>query len=214
MRTCLLLISAIACTVMHAQDTTRLKPVDVDYMLRGYFYASSFGPSYLNGYGGWGHSENEVEAFRTTPERTGLEILVDTSQVVPLDSVYEGHLVVLRNHGPDTAYFPAQDSRLYMWAQAMRAESFADIEYLPSSWCGNSYHTLFLAPGRQWTFVMPKYTGRRTARMRLALQYEDEFDAEERRTIYSHTFSGGVNKGQFTQKQGHSAHDIMDPYND
>lgn len=197
-----------------AQSADHLKPVDVNFMLRGYFYASSEGPESLDALGGWGGSNNTSIAFRSIAARSGVEILVDTTRVVPLDGAYKGYLVTLRNHGPDTAFFPAQDSRLYMWTQALKGKDHRDIEYLPSSWCGNSYHTLFLAPGQQWTFVMPKYEGRMETRLRLALQLGKAFDREERQMVYSHTFPGGVNKGQFKHKQGHTPQGLMDPYFD
>ena len=197
-----------------AQTPGSLKPVDVNYMVRGYFHASSQGPGYLEGYGGWGGSSNTPSTFVPTSGHTAVEILVDTTSTVPLDSNYRGRSVVVRNNGPDTAFFPAQDSRLYMWTQALRTDSFADIEYLPSSWCGNSYHTLFLAPGEEWHFVMPAYEGRKPTRMRLVLEYREAFGSETERTVHSHTFPGGVNKGQFTQKQGHQPVGLMDPYND
>ncbi|MDQ3100752.1 MAG: hypothetical protein M3R08_05150 [Bacteroidota bacterium] len=201
----------MTCTL--GQSRGQLKTVDVNYMLRGYFYAASEGPESLNGPGGWGGASNGSIRSISTSGRTGIEIFVDTSRTVPMDSVYKGTLVRVRNHGPDTVFFPAQDSRLYMWTQALRSKEYADIEYLPSSWCGNSYHTLFLAPGEHWEFVMPKYEGRINTRLRLALKTGHAFDLEGS-TLYSHSFPGAVNKGQFKHKQGHAPQGLMDPYLD
>lgn len=195
------------------QAPAQLKPVDVDFQVRGYFYASSVDAPHLDGLGGWGGSANGPSTFTTVPGRTGLEINVDTTGVVALDSIHQGLVVTLRNHGPDTAFFPAQDSRLHMWAQALRGGDYADIEYLPSSWCGNSYHTLYLAPGEYWSFTMPKYKGKQLTRLRLVLEYQQVLDGE-RLPLYSHTFPGAVNRGQFSTKQGHVPQSIMDPYND
>lgn len=214
MRTLTFLVLAALCTALRGQAPAKLKTVDVDFMMRGYFYASSKGPSALNGYGGWGGSRNAAGSFSPALGRTGVEILVDTTSTVPLDSLYRGRAVVVRNNGPDTVFFPAQDSRLNMWTQALLTDSFADIEYLPSSWCGNSYHTLFLAPGQEWRFTMPEYAGRKPARLRLVLECGEAFSDAPRQRILSHTFPGGVNKGQFSQKQGHRPNGLMDPYND
>src|SRR5262245_6692039 len=141
-----LLLSVLVHFAGHAAaQADTLKAVNVNYMTRGYFYASSAGPEYLNGLGGWGDSDNPSRPADPIPGRTGLEVIVDTTTVVPLVKKYRGQAVVVRNNGPDTIFFPAQDSRLYVKAQVLRGSSFKDIEYFPSSWCGNSYHTLFLA---------------------------------------------------------------------
>lgn len=196
------------------QQPVELKPMDVDFMVRGYFYASSQGPEHLDGYGGWGGSGNASVRSAQPSSASGLEIAVDTLNVVPLDSVYRGQRVWLRNHGPDTVFFPAQDSRLGMWTQALRTDSFADIEYLPSSWCGNSYHTLYLAPGEEWSFVMPRYEGRILTRLRLVVEYKKDPEDETASLFFGPTFPGRVNKAQFSRKQGHQPQGIMDPYND
>lgn len=192
-----------------------LAKVDIHYMLRGYFYASSTFDPDLAGFGGWGGSENGSEQFAPLNGRSGPEVLVDSARISPFAGTHEGHTVILRNHGPDTLYFPAQDSRLYMKAQAKRHDTFRDIEYLPTSWCGNSYHTLYLAPGEQWEFTMPKYNGKKATRLRLELQYQRTAGHNAvNDTLYSHSFPGSVNGGQFTKKQGHHPQSIMDPYSE
>jgi hypothetical protein len=197
-----------------AQAPVDLKPVDVDFMVRGYFIASSQGPSELNGFGGWGGSGNVSVRSAMSTDAAGLRIEVDTLRTVPMDSIYRGQRVWLRNEGPDTVFFPAQDSRLAMWTQSLRNDTFADIEYLPSSWCGNSYHTLYLAPGEEWSFVMPKYEGRKPTRLRLVVEWKEHPGQEGVRRLFSTTFPGGVNKGQYSRKQGHQPQGLMDPYND
>ncbi|MBP6391103.1 MAG: hypothetical protein KA352_09425 [Flavobacteriales bacterium] len=192
-----------------------LKKVNVDYMLRGYFYAASADYPELAGAGGWGGSGNGSHQFTAVAGGKGLEILVDTTAVVPFATEFEGFKVIMRNHGPETLYFPAQDSRLDMKTQAMRADTFADIEYLPGSWCGNSYHTLYLAAGEQWEFTMPKYGGKRSTRLRLEVRYGREPDRHEGiEAVYSHTLPGAVNDGQFSEKQGHNPQGLMDPYDE
>jgi hypothetical protein len=196
-----------------AQSST-LKPVAVKYMVRGYFYASSQGPAELNGHGGWGRSSNGSARFIPSAGAIGLQVLVDTSSVVPLDSLHEGRRVTVRNNGPDTIYFPAQDSRLYMKAQAKQGGVFRDIEYLPSSWCGNSYHTLFLAPGEQWQFVMPNYSGPLKTSLRLELAYRTTAEGDDEKLLYSHPFPGSVHPKQFSEKKEYQPGGLMDPYND
>jgi len=193
--------------------TKDLKKVNINFMLRSYFYAASEDLPELAGLGGWGGSDNSSRPFTPVPGKVGLEILVDSTAIVPFAGEYEGHKVTMRNHGPATLYFPAQDSRLNMKAQALRVDSFADIEYIPNSWCGNSHHTLYLAAGEQWEFTMPKYEGKKATRMRLEVQYGHQSDRREgMEVVYSHTFPGRVNPKQFMEKQGYSPGGVMDPY--
>ena len=85
------------------------------------------------------------------------------------------------------------------------------IEYLPSSWCGNSYHTVFLGPKQYWEFAAPRYNGKIKTRLRIRLEWQkSQF---QKLTIYSNEFDGSVNAKQFTVQQGHQPTNIMDPYN-
>lgn len=197
----------------NAQKEGKLTPYKVDHLTRGYFHASSNGPAELNGYGGWGGSSNGSTTFAPRENRTGLVLTVDTTRVVPFYEKYQGRVVELCNYGPDTLYFPAQDSRLYMKTLAKKKGQYADIEYLPSSWCGNSYHTLFLAPGEKWSFVMPKYSGPKTTRMRLELHYKRSLMGEDL-VLHSHEFPGTVNMKQFSKKMGYQPKGLMDPYDE
>ena len=104
--------------------------------------------------------------------------------------------------------FEAEDSRLAIIREAVGEDGeFHPIEYLPNSWCGNSYHTIFLPAGQAWSFVAPQYQGTLTTQMRFRLEHKGE-------TLYSNTFEGQVNLSQFKGKQGHQPTNIMDPYNE
>ncbi len=207
-------IAALLIGHLGMAQTSTLKPFTVKYMVRGHFHASSKGPAELNGHGGWGGSSNGSARFTPSSGPIGLQVLVDSSRVVPWDSLYEGRMVTVRNNGPDTLYFPAQDSRLHMKAQAKKDGSFSDIEYLPSSWCGNSYHTLFLAPGEQWQFVMPNYSGPLKTSLRLELAYRTTAEGVEEKLLHSQPFPGSVHPEQFSEKKEYRPGGIMDPYND
>jgi hypothetical protein len=95
-----------------------------------------------------------------------------------------------------------------------------DIEYLPSSWCGNSYHTLTLEKMNYWAFTTPKYEGEIKTKLRIELKYLDPKEKSGKRrnrkemTIYSNEFEGSINPGQFWNKQPYYPNGIMDPYYD
>ena len=134
---------------------------------------------------------------------------------------YEGLKVYVVNCTNKAIMFSTQDSRLYMKMQAMdKNGEWKDIEYLPSSWCGNSYYTINLDPEAYWTFIVPAYHGDFKTRMRIVLNYVDPSDKNEQRykrkeiAIYSNEFEGSVNPGQFWRKNSYTTQGIMDPYND
>lgn len=113
----------------------------------------------------------------------------------------------------DTIFFDAQDSRLTMKLQAIdRNGDWRDIEYLPSSWCGNSYHFLYLPTDHYWKFVIPVYHGKIKTRIRAALSYKKSIVGASL-WLYSNEFEGSINAGQFSKLPKYSPKGIMDPYN-
>ena len=86
-----------------------------------------------------------------------------------------------------------------------------DIEYLPSSWCGNSYHKIDLEPNAYWSFVIPEYRGAFQTKIRAELKYLDKANKQEK-IIYSNAVDATVNPGQFWNKRTYHPSGIMDPY--
>lgn len=84
------------------------------------------------------------------------------------------------------------------------------VEYLPLSWCGNSYHMVFPDPKQYWEFAAARYTGKFKTRLRFRLQWQKS--DTQKLTVYSNEFDGSVNAKQFTVKQEHTPGSIMDPY--
>ncbi|MBL7973292.1 MAG: hypothetical protein JNJ85_00170 [Candidatus Kapabacteria bacterium] len=108
-----------------------------------------------------------------------------------------------------------------MKVQALNSKGeWKDIEYLPSSWCGNSYHTLTLNSKHYWTFLTPVYEGEFKTKLRIELKYIDPTDKSEKRrdkneiTVYSNEYEGSINPGQFWNKREYYPSGLMDPYND
>jgi len=203
------------------QETNNiLKTLNIDYMNRGYFYAYSKPNN--NDIGGFGGSRNFPLTITTEnfPINT-LSIVVDQNKQDTIQNTYIGYKVFVSNNSKTNIDFNAQDSRLYMKVQAQNDKGiWKDIEYLPSSWCGNSYHTLTLEKMNYWTFTTPKYEGELKTKLRIELNYIDPKDKTEKRrnrkeiTIYSNEFEGSINPGQFWNKQQYYPNGIMDPYND
>ena len=191
--------------------------LNIDYMNRGYFYASSPYKEELAGFDGWGGSGNDFQKiFESNKFESGkLNMTVNPKEKEKYWDTYEGMKMYVANTAQDTFYFDAQDSRLYLKIQAQdKNGSWKDIEYLPSSWCGNSYHSLFLPSAHFWEFVIPQYEGEFKTKLRAELLYKKSKDQKEDDVLYSNEFDGSINPGQFWRKSPYYPSGLMDPYND
>ncbi|MGI4872803.1 MAG: WG repeat-containing protein [Janthinobacterium lividum] len=192
-------------------------PLNLDYMRRSYYYAASPSLRRYAGAGGWGASGTMPHVAPLLLMATSA-ISVSVAPQATADAFApgaEGHRVAITNSTADTVVFDAQDSRLYMAVQALNAQGqWHDIEYIPSSFCGNSYHQVFLAPGQYWQLTVPAYTGQQPTLLRVRVRHRHTpTSRRESVTVYSNSFVGSVNPAQFWRKPGYSPQDIMDPYN-
>lgn len=195
--------------------------LNIDVMNRGYFYAHS--KPHKRDLGGFGGSDNEPQPIskkNNFPENK-LSVIVTPNLKDTIFHNYVGMNVFIANTSKHQFDFNAQDSRLYMKVQALDQKGqWQDIEYLPSSWCGNSYHILSLESKKFWTFLTPVYEGDFKTKLRIELKYIDPEDKSENRwdkkeiTIYSNEYEGSINPGQLWRKGGYRNGGIMDPYND
>jgi hypothetical protein len=214
--------------VWQEKENSKIDRLDIDYMNRGSFYAASESKSIENNWDllGWGRSKNnekQIEAKISAAENA-FSVITKTDEPVNLhDGKVKGFKVYIVNNSQDTVFFMAQDSRLSMNMQALdKSGKWQDIEYLPSSWCGNSYHTLALDPQRLWEFSAPFYKGSFKTQLRFKLLYkktkgrgiEIGTGIAKELEVYSNEFLGSVNPGQFWRKPGYSPNGLMDPYND
>ena len=193
-------------------DTTfsNLKNIDIKFMLRGYFYALSSIED-KDAPGGFGGSDNKAKKISENKQLEsvhGLKLIIDTTSHIDFAEKFKGQKVYLINKsGVDTG-FEASDSRLSIAAEAFYKGTWSSIEYLPSSWCGNSYHKVYLKNNEYWEFNVPRYLGQIKVKLRYRL------DAGPGNKLYSNVVTAFINKKQFSVKQGHSPNTIMDPYND
>jgi hypothetical protein len=205
--------------VWKARDTTpSLTDLNIDYMLRGQFCAYS-SPDTIGQEqqgGGWSISRNIPR--RQTPrqfEDNKLNLTIDTQKIDTFSRSFNGFPIYLSNTTADTCAFHAQDSRLYMKIQAQdKHGDWKDINYLPSSWCGNSYHIINLEPGAYWKFMMPRFEGDISTILRLRLEYIDKGNPKENKILYSNSIKGNINPAQFWNKQRYYPQGLMDPYFD
>lgn len=199
------------------REVTEVRNQNIDYMLRGHFYAHS--KSDEDDLGGFANSDNSPQKIdKSLPSKKGsLSVFVDTAKNEIIGSLYNGYRVYVMNGSKKEIAFPAQDSRLYMKVQAMDLKGdWRDIEYLPTSWCGNSYHTLTLESNYLWTFLTPVFDGAFKTKLRIELKYKNSAASgqDNEQTVYSNEFESRINPGQFWNKTAYNPNGIMDPYND
>lgn len=177
-------------------------------MLRGYCHGDS---EEWEGLGGHARSENRPRALpaaeRERHQAVALVLRLETRTTFRGTRGFELGLV---NGTQEKQGFSASDSRLPIVQEAQDREGkWRPIEYLPSSWCGNSYHTVFLQPGQQWVFAVPRYEGPFATKLRFRLDR-----GQGQPPLYSAEFEGSIHESQFTAKEGHQAENLMDPYED
>jgi len=183
--------------------------VNVKFKLRGYFYAGS---SQIDSTAAGGFYKAENSPKKITSEiakyssSNTLNIIVKPKLLAEFKKGIQGFKVFVVNKSNKIQELPAQDSRLYLKRQVFYNNKWQDVEYLPSSWCGNSYHNVYIKPNEYWDFIAPCTAGKIEAKFRFKLSVNPNS------TIYSNEFTGSFNKGQLKHEQGYKPIGIMDPY--
>ena len=184
--------------------------LNVKFKLRGYFYA---GTSQVDSLAPRGFAVDQnspkitVKKINRFSRDKKFQIVVKSDSVSEFTKGVKGFKVFVINRTDSLVGLPAQDSRLYLKRQVFHDGKWKDIEYLPSSWCGNSYHTVFIKPNEYWDFNVPCLTGKIEAKFRFELLVNENL------IIHSNEFKGSFNKKQLKKEQGHNPLGIMDPYN-
>jgi hypothetical protein len=183
------------------------KDLNLDYMLRGYIFGGTAVED-AKALGGFGGSSNVPKKLNGTFSFTeqGFFLKIDTLKRSVFAEKFNGYTLYIVNRSDSTVKLDASDSRLYVLAEAFVDNKWQPIEYFPSSWCGNSYHRVYIKSGQYWDFSIPKYTGSIHTRIRYRLTIATG------KYLYSNEISARINRKQLTEKQGHNPTGIMDPY--
>jgi hypothetical protein len=181
--------------------------LNIEVMRHGGVYAKSSIPDSLAP-GGFGGSDNyplTINESLAVAEQ-GLFLKIDTAEVLDIQGLCNGYKFYIVNKADTVIPFSASDSRLSVLAEVLVDGKWSPIEYLLSSGCGNSYHTVYLKPGEYWEFEVPKFTGviQSKLRYRLELRYGVY--------LYSNEINTSFNKAQLTNKQSYNSQNLMDPY--
>ena len=196
--------------------TPHARYLNMDQLNRATYGAASPNLRRYRGAGGWGRADNQPKRLPgapITPGQLRVSVAAQTADTL-YAGLFTGHRLCISNATSDTVVFDAQDSMLDLVLQTRDPTgNWRDIEYLPSSFCGNSYHTLFLAPGQYWQLAVPAYTGSQPTHLRAKLTPRYARNGQIPRVWYSNEFTGSVNLAQFWRKRGYAfSNDIMNPY--
>lgn len=214
MKTILTLLFSII-TISLTQAEQPLKDLNVKWTSRANCLAGS-NMEDKQAPGGFATSENMPQSIPTNlPPQTGkLSLFVHTNEIIPFATSYKGYALYLLNNTSETVPFQASDSRLSIIRQAMDTDGkWKPIEYLPQSWCGNSFHKVFLKKTQCWKFPVPIYHGTQKTKFRFILKSgHGTGGGTESPVLISNEFEGSLNPEQFTVKEGHKPSNLMDPY--
>lgn len=193
-------------TIAFSQNT---EEINVKYMLRGYFYAGTDTED-RSAPGGYGSSSNSPQKIgnRIQGEKGKFSMYIDASQSSVFWEKYSGYKLYVVNQSGKRVKVRAQDSRIPVVAEVLVGSEWKAIEYLPSSWCGNSYHNVSINNNKYWEFNIPKYTGSEKTKLRYRLQINAE------QTIYSNEIDVSYNPEQLTVKRPYRPSGLMDPYDE
>ena len=161
--------------------------------------------------GGYARSDNwpkKIDAADPSlPDGAYLEITGASKE--PFLGRFEGLEIGLVNNGKEKLVLPASDSRIQLFQEALDSDGqWKPVEFFPSSWCGNSYHDVFLEPGHYFSFVVPKYSG--PVKTKLRFRLKEGSGAGE---LVSGEYDGGIHAEQLVrgEKPRRGARSIMDP---
>lgn len=186
-----------------------LVDLNIDYMLRGSIYAgtSITDSTALGGFGRSNNAPKKMDESKSFSE-SGLFLKIDTSELVSIYSKFNAYKFYIGNNSDSTIALLASDSRLYVVAEVYYKNQWHPIEYVPSSWCGNSYHRVYLRQKEYWEFVVPKFSGKIKTKLRYSLKVHTML------YIYSNEIDASFNLEQLTEKRDYQPSGLMDPYND
>ncbi len=201
---------ALLLFILISQNSFGQECLNVKFKLRGYFHVgtSQIDTTALGGFYKDKNAPKKLTLENTSLfEKNKLQVIVKTDSIVSFQKGIQGFKVFIINKTDSIAEVPAQDSRLYLKRQVFHKNKWQDIEYLPSSSCGNSYHSVFIKPNEYWDLKAPCLKGKIKSKFRFQLYIHENL------TIYSNEFEGSFNKKQLKKEQGYKPIGIMDPYN-
>ena len=200
-----LIFTLIVAFVPFLGTTQKLKTYRVDHMRMGEIYAASLIQDTMAP-GGFGQSKNfpHSNADLLSFNQPGVYLHIDEDTQATYRKEYPGYELYLVNNSDSTLALAASDSRIEVIAEAFVDKQWQAIEYLPRSWCGNSYHSVVLEDNSYWKFTIPQFKGRLKTKIRYRLLITRDANPQAALAspgyIYSNEIDASINRSQLTQK--------------
>lgn len=187
----------------------KLDSLQIDFQLSGSCYAFNSETNAKKS-NGEAHSSNIAQPNNNKFKSNLLGLYLSEQEYQKVGKNNLGHTLYFINTTENNMGFAAQDSRLSIVTEVKdKNGQWTSIIYLPSSWCGNSYHTVTLGSNEYWEFVQPIFTGDFKTKLRYNLRTKDKI-------FISNEIDAFVDLGQLNKenKQGNKCRNLMNPYED
>lgn len=182
--------------------------LNINFKLRGDKYVQTSIED-TTALGGFAKSDNLPKKYvdSLNSSEVGLILKIDINKSTSFENKYNGYKLYLINKTNNTVGLDASDSRLDIVGEVFYKGKWQAIEYLPSSTCGNSYHTVFLKQNEFWEFDIPKFNGKINTKLRYKLTMNKS-------NLYSNEIPTSINKNQMLKIKKYNQNGLMDPYNE
>jgi hypothetical protein len=168
---------------------------------RGWYYAGS-NVKDDKALGGFGPCDNfPKKCVKDGPGKPGeLSLVAFPAEVVDFRS-RKAFLIRLINRTEKTLAFSACDSSLYIVQEALDSQGqWKPLQRFPDTFCGNSFHRVFLEPNEYWEFFAIQRSGRLNTKLRLRLEPGgEEGIAAGGGMLYSNEYEGSIDPSQFVR---------------
>ncbi|HSY61534.1 MAG TPA: hypothetical protein VK796_06635 [Cytophaga sp.] len=169
-------------------------------MLRGYIYAKS-GIEDSTAAGGFGVTRNTSKKINDSLNfsECGFFMKIDTCITTVFAEHVNGYRLFIANKSDTVVALVASDGRLNVIAEVYYQNKWQPIEYLLRSWCGNSYHKVYLKQDEYWVCIIPNYDGKLKVKLRYKLILN------KGKYIYSNAIQTQINSGQLSKPKGYKS---------
>jgi hypothetical protein len=197
-RSLLFLLGAVFCALPGCGSQPRDGPREGP---RGWYYAGS-NLKDENAPGGFGPCDNfPKKCENNAPGKPGeLSLIAFPDEVVDFRK-RKAILLRLVNRTEKTMDFLACDSGLYIVQEALDREAqWKPLEQFPTTFCGNSFHRVFLESNEYWEFFAPPQDGRFKTKLRFRLEPGGERGIAARGgAVFSNEYGGSIDPGAFVR---------------
>ena len=168
---------------------------------RGWYYVGSNLKDHeaLRGFGSCNNFPKKCE--KDGPGKPGeLSLIAFPDEIVDFRN-RKAIVIRLINRTEKTMTFSACDSRLYVVQEALNNQGqWKPLERFPNTFCGNSFHRVFLGSNEYWKLFAMNRSGRFKTKLRFRLEPGgEEGIAAGGGALYSNEYEGSIDPSEFVR---------------